>query len=261
MGALLRLEGVVAGYGQSTVLRGVDLALAAGEVTCLIGPNGAGKSTVLKTVSGLLRPREGSVWFEDTRIDGLSPKDRLRRGIVHVPQERSLFPSMSVWENVQMGAHLIRDRSVVRRRLGAVAAAFPIVGRRRHAAAGSLSGGEQKIVELARTLMLEPTLILLDEPSIGLDPKARRMVFESVRGLAANGRTVLLVEQNARSGLAAADRGAVLEGGVVCIEGTGAALLDDPEVARLYLGASASQAHHRLAAIASDTTARGGLTA
>jgi branched-chain amino acid transport system ATP-binding protein len=257
MGPLLTLEGVVAGYGQSTVLKGVDLVLSAGQVTCLIGPNGAGKSTVLKTVSGLLRPREGSVWFQDAEIDDLSPKDRLRLGIVHVPQDRSLFPAMSVWENVQMGAHLIRDRGVIRKRLEAVAATFPIVGQRRHEAAGSLSGGEQKIVELARTLMLEPTLILLDEPSIGLDPKARKMVFESVRGLAAGGRTVLLVEQNARSGLAAADRGAVLEGGVVCIEGTGAALLDDPEVARLYLGASASQAHGRLTGIVSDASARG----
>jgi branched-chain amino acid transport system ATP-binding protein len=256
MATMLRLEGVVAGYGQSTVLKGVDLVLSVGQVTCLIGPNGAGKSTVLKTISGLLRPREGSVWFEDTRIDDLSPKDRLRRGIVHVPQDRSLFPAMSVWENVQMGAHLVRDRGTVRRRLDTVAGIFPIVEQRRHAAAGSLSGGEQKIVELARTLMTEPTLILLDEPSIGLDPKARKMVFESVRGLAAGGRTVLLVEQNARSGLAAADRGAVLEAGVVCIEGTGADLLDDPEVARLYLGASASQAHVRLAAVVSDGTAR-----
>jgi branched-chain amino acid transport system ATP-binding protein len=258
-GPLLRLEGVVAGYGQSTVLKGVDLALTAGEVTCLIGPNGAGKSTVLKTVSGLLRPRQGSVWFEDTRIDDLSPKDRLRRGIVHVPQDRSLFPAMSVRENVMMGAHLLRDRSVARRRLAAVAAIFPIVQQRRHTAAGSLSGGEQKIVELARTLMLEPRLILLDEPSIGLDPRARKMVFASVRRLVANGRTVLLVEQNARSGLAAADRGAVLEGGVVCIEGTGTDLLDDPEVARLYLGAAAVPAHG-LAAIANDTTSKGGLT-
>jgi len=241
MPPLLALEGVVAGYGAGDILRGVDLTVEAGEVVCLIGPNGAGKSTVLKTVSGLLRPRLGRVLLDGEPITKLSPRERLGRAVVHVPQDRSLFPAMTVWENLLMGAYILRDRAEVRRRADRSAELFPIVAQRRHDAAGSLSGGEQKQVELARSLMLDPRLILLDEPSIGLEPRARRTVFESIAGLAADGRTVLLVEQNARSGLAVADRGAVLESGVVRLTGTGAALLTDPEVARLYLGGGTQQ--------------------
>jgi branched-chain amino acid transport system ATP-binding protein len=236
MAPLLALEGVVAGYGAGDILRGVDLTLAAGEVLCLIGPNGAGKSTVLKTVSGLLRPRAGRVLLDGEPIDRLSPRERLARALVHVPQERSLFPAMTVWENLLMGGYVLRDRAEVRRRAERSAQLFPIAARRRNDTAGSLSGGEQKQVELARSLMLDPRLILLDEPSIGLEPRARRAVFASVAQLARDGRTVLLVEQNARSGLAVADRGAVLESGTVRLTGTGAQLLADPEVARLYLG-------------------------
>ncbi|MGZ4761908.1 MAG: ABC transporter ATP-binding protein [Ilumatobacteraceae bacterium] len=239
MGALLTLDAVVAGYGQGLVLKGVDLTVDAGEVTCLIGPNGAGKSTVLKTVSGLLRPRSGTVCFDSEDISNLSTHERLLRGIVHVPQDRSLFPAMTVWDNVLMGAYIVRDNAAVRARLATVVEMFPIVERRRQAHAGSLSGGEQKIVEIARTLMLDPKLILLDEPSIGLDPKSRRLVFDTIRELTNAGRTVLLVEQNARSGLAVAHHGAILEAGVVKLEGTGLGLLDDPMVAQLYLGAAA----------------------
>jgi branched-chain amino acid transport system ATP-binding protein len=239
---ILTLSAVVAGYGAGDILKGVDLAVEAAAITCLIGPNGAGKSTVLKTVSGLLRPRGGEVCLDGEPITGLRPRDRLRRGIVHVPQERSLFPAMSVRDNVLMGGHILRDNGLARRRAAEVAEQFPIVAARRHAAAGSLSGGEQKQVELARTLMLDPRVILLDEPSIGLEPRARKAVFDAIRALAAAGRTVLLVEQNARSGLAAADRAAVLESGVVRLVGTGRELLDDPMVGRLYLGAATAAA-------------------
>jgi branched-chain amino acid transport system ATP-binding protein len=235
---ILTLSEVVAGYGAGDILKGVDLQVSEGTITCLIGPNGAGKSTVLKTISGLLLPRGGEIRLDGEPITGLRPRDRLRRGIVHVPQERSLFPAMSVWDNVLMGAHILADNALARRRAAQVAEQFPIVARRRHAAAGSLSGGEQKQVELARTLMLDPRLILLDEPSIGLEPRTRRSVFESISSLAAAGRTVLLVEQNARSGLAIAQHAAVLESGVVRLTGTGEQLLDDPEVGRLYLGAA-----------------------
>ncbi len=236
---LLQLSGVTAGYGAGLILKGVNLSVNRGEIVCLIGPNGAGKSTVLKTVSGLLRPKTGTVTFNGESIGKLSSKDRLSRGIVHVPQDRSLFPAMSVWENVVMGAFILSDQALVKQRVEQVAEMFPIVAKRRSASAGSLSGGEQKQVELARSLMLDPSLILLDEPSIGLDPKSRTSVFASIAALADDGRTVLLVEQNARSGLAVAHRAAVLEAGLVALTGTGEALLNDPEVARLYLGASA----------------------
>jgi branched-chain amino acid transport system ATP-binding protein len=238
----LVLQDVVAGYGAGDILRGVDLEVSAGTVTCLIGPNGAGKSTVLKSVSGLLRPRLGAVRYKGEDINRLSPRARLLLGIVHVPQDRSLFPAMTVWDNLLMGGYVVRDQKAVRRRISEAAEIFPICTSRAHDSAGSLSGGEQKQVELARTLVLDPGLILLDEPSIGLDPKSRSQVFTSIRNLAESGRTVLLVEQNARSGLAAADFGAVLESGVVRLVATGASLLANPEVARLYLGAGAAQA-------------------
>ena len=233
---LLHLRSVVAGYGKGDVLKGVDLSVEEGMITCLIGPNGAGKSTVLKCVSGLLAPRSGTIVLGDRSIAGLTPQAILAHGVVHVPQERSLFPSMSVWDNVLMGGFVLRDRAVVRRRIEEIAERFPIVAERRHARAGSLSGGEQKIVEIARALMLDPVLMLMDEPSTGLAPKPRQLVFRTIAELSESGRTVLLVEQNARSGLAISHRGAVMESGAVRLEGTGSGLLNDPEVARLYLG-------------------------
>jgi branched-chain amino acid transport system ATP-binding protein len=237
---ILKLTGVMAGYGAGLILKGVDLTVETGKIMCLIGPNGSGKSTVLKTISGLLYPQGGEVMFRGEDISRLSSKERLTRGVIHVPQDRSLFPGMSVWENVLMGAFILSDGGLVRSRIERVAELFPIVAERRHAAAGSLSGGEQKQVELARSLMLDPALVLLDEPSIGLDQKARKSVFASIAALAKDGRTVLLVEQNARSGLAVANQAAVLEAGRIALVGTGVGLLNDPEVARLYLGAGAS---------------------
>jgi branched-chain amino acid transport system ATP-binding protein len=239
---LLTIEGVAAGYGRTEILRGVDLQVSEGSITCLIGPNGAGKSTVLKTISGLLRPSRGSIMLRDKQIGGLSPQAILGLGVVHVPQERSLFPAMSVWDNLLMGGFIVRDRAMLVERAEEVAGRFPLVAERRHAHAGSLSGGEQKIVEIARALMLDPVLLLMDEPSTGLEPRARHAVFETIQELNASGRTVLLVEQNARSGLAIAHHGAVLEGGVVRLEGSGSDLLHDPEVARLYLGTAGATA-------------------
>lgn len=238
---LLKLSGVTAGYGAGLVLKGVDLTVEQGQIVCLIGPNGAGKSTVLKTISGLLGVKSGQVLFRDQEISGLTSRQRLGLGIVHVPQDRSLFPQMTVWENVLMGAFILNDQALIKSRIEQAVELFPIVAKRRNSAAGSLSGGEQKQVEVARSLMLDPALILLDEPSIGLDPKSRKLVFESIKSLASGGRTLLLVEQNARSGLAASNRGAVLEAGKVALIGTGEELLVDPEVARLYLGGGAKQ--------------------
>ena len=239
---LLRFEGVVAGYGRGDVLHGIDLEVAEGAVTCLVGPNGAGKSTVLRTLSGLLRPRAGRILFAGEQIDGLSPARVLARGIVHVPQERGLFPLMSVWDNVLMGGHSLRDRRLVAARAAALAERFPLIAERRGEKAGALSGGQQKLVEIARALMLEPRLVALDEPTMGLEPRSRHLVFEAVARLREEGRTVLLVEQNARAGLAAADDGAVLDGGRVALAGPGAGLLSDPRTAELYLGGVASAA-------------------
>ncbi len=233
------LEGVIAGYGFGDVLRGLDLVAEAGEITCLIGPNGAGKSTVLRAVSGLLRPRRGAILLDDRNIVGVSPRHLLELGVVHVPQERSLFPLMTVWENMLMGGFIRQGRKEVRRRAESLAERFPLIRDRSGERAGSLSGGEQKTIEIARALMLEPKVLLIDEPSIGLAPKARAEVFATLSSLSDGGWTILLVEQNARSGLAIADRGAVLDGGVVKLTGAVRDLLEDPEVGRLYLGLKA----------------------
>jgi branched-chain amino acid transport system ATP-binding protein len=239
MGALLELQGVTAGYGGGDVLRELELRVEEGAITCIVGPNGAGKSTLLRVVSGLLRPRRGQVLFRGLPISGLSPRAILRRGVVQVPQERSLFPAMTVWENVRMGGYTLRDGALVERRMKEVCRLFPVVGERRHEPAASLSGGQQKIVEFARALMLEPSLVILDEPSMGLDPKTRKTVFETIEAMNRGGRSVLLVEQNARSGLKLAHHGVVMEGGSVRLEGPGPQLLDNPEIGRLYLGATA----------------------
>jgi branched-chain amino acid transport system ATP-binding protein len=242
MKTLLHFDGVVAGYGRGDILRGFQLEVPGGAVTCLVGPNGAGKSTVLKTLSGLLKPRAGRIVFDGKNIAGLSPARVLACGIVHVPQERSLFPLMTVWDNLLLGAHSLRDRSEVRRRADAIADTFPLVHERRSDRASELSGGQQKVVEIARALMLDPALILLDEPTMGLEPKARHLIFETIARLHQEGRSVLLVEQNARAGLAAADFGAVLDGGRVAIAGRGSELLADPRLAELYLGGAAAVA-------------------
>src|SRR5882672_6067971 len=238
MDASLELRGIVAGYGQGDILRGLDLDVPAGQITCLIGPNGSGKSTVLRVISGLLTPRTGQVLLAGENVTGRSPRAMLTLGVAHVPQERSLFPAMSVWDNVLMGAYISNDHDAVARRADEIAGRFPIVARRRHDLAGSLSGGEQKTVEIARSMMLDPPVLCFDEPSIGLEPRARKMIFGALAELRRDGRTVLLVEQNARSGLAIADNGAVLDAGVVSLAAPAHELLDSPEVGRLYLGAS-----------------------
>lgn len=238
MGALLELQGLVAGYGGGDVLQGVDLTVDEGSLTCIVGPNGAGKSTLLRVVSGLLRPTRGAVRFRRESIAALSPRAILSRGIVQVPQERSLFPTMTVWENVRLGAYTVHDRALIERRLAAVGETFPIVKERRHDLAASLSGGQQKIVEFARAMMLDPSLLILDEPSMGLDPKTRTAVFNTIRSMNDAGHTLLLVEQNARSGLGIATHGVVMESGRIRLEGPGPEVLSNPEIGRLYLGAA-----------------------
>ena len=235
----MELVGVRAGYGGGDILQGLDLTVEQGSLTCIVGPNGAGKSTVLRVISGLLRPTAGTVQFRGESVGGRSPRAILGRGIVQVPQERSLFPTMSVWENVRLGAFTVHDRSLVAKRMATVCETFPIVAERRHEPAASLSGGQQKIVEFARALMLDPSLLILDEPSMGLDPKTRSLVFNTVRDMNKAGRTLLLVEQNARSGLGIATHGVVMETGRVRLQGPGLEVLNNPEIGRLYLGATA----------------------
>ena len=238
---LLRLLNLVAGYDGSDVLKGVNLDIENGSVTCIVGPNGAGKSTVLRTISGLLKPRQGEIVFEGLNIAGLSPREVLKRGIVQVPQNHSLFPDMTVRENVRLGAYLVTDRKLVNQRLAQVEELFTVVKERANDRAGNLSGGQQRQVEFARCLMLDPALILLDEPSMGLDPKTLRQVFETISLMHSTGRTILLVEQNVRTGLGLATHGVVMESGQVRLEGTNTEVLNNPEIGHLYLGGTLAQ--------------------
>ncbi len=238
---ILTIKGITAGYGGGDILKDVTFEVGDGGITCIVGPNGAGKSTLLATVSGLLRPRLGEITFEGERLNGLSPRQIVGRGVTLVPQVHSLFPQMTVAENVEMGAFTIRDRALVAERFTAVAELFPIVTQRAKERAGSLSGGQQRLVEFARSMMLDPKLIILDEPSMGLDPQTRGAVFETVSLMNAQGRTILLVEQNARAGLKLSTSGVVLENGVVRLRGTGREVLEHPEIGALYLGGSVQQ--------------------
>ncbi|MGH3498251.1 MAG: ABC transporter ATP-binding protein [Nocardioidaceae bacterium] len=240
MSALLELDEVWAGYDGSDILRGLSITVPDGSVTCIVGPNGAGKSTILRVVSGQLRSRRGSVRFAGQKLTGLTPRQILLKGIVQVAQEHSLFPDMTVRQNVLMGGFIVRDRALLDRRLAMVEELFPIVSDRAKEKAGSLSGGQQRLVEFARCLMLDPRLVVLDEPSMGLDPRTLRVVMETVRAMGDAGRTVLLVEQNVRAGLTLAGHAVVLESGRVRLEGTGKDVLANPEIAHLYLGGTST---------------------
>lgn len=233
---LLAFRDVCAGYGGADILHEVRFDVPEGSLTCVVGPNGAGKSTLLGTVSGIVRTRVGDVVFRGEPLKRASPRERLERGIVQVPQNHSLFREMTVRENVELGGFIIPDRAVVRERYERIAETIPVVAQRAKDKAGSLSGGQQRLVEFARCLMLEPVLVVLDEPSMGLDPRTRRTVFETIRSLHQGGRTILLVEQNARAGLRLATHGVVMENGRVRLQGSGRDVLGHPEIGALFLG-------------------------
>jgi len=235
---MLEIKNVTAGYlPDVNVLQGINIHVNKGELVCMIGPNGAGKSTVLRAISGILKPNQGEIIFDSKSIGGLRPDLVLRQGIAHVPQGHSSFPEMTVQENLLMGAYVLNNKTERDRRMEKVYAMFPFLKERRNEKAGNFSGGQQKILEVGRALMLEPKMILLDEPSLGLAPITAKQVFDTIKSLKNDmGMTVLMVEQNAKSGLAIADRAYVLELGVERLEGPAQTLLSDPRVAELYLG-------------------------
>ena len=232
---LLVLEEVVAGYDEVDVLRGVSLSVQPGDIVAIIGANGAGKSTLLRTVFGMVLPRAGRIRFAGSDIGGRPSVEVLRRGVGYVPQGRCNFPAMTVEENLEMGAYLRRDRQVGAD-IVALFTRFPVLADKRGAPAGTLSGGQQQILEMAMALLLHPRLLLVDEPSLGLDPRMVEVVFETILAINGEGTTILMVEQNAKKALSVSHRGFVLELGRNRFEGTGRMLLEDPDVRLHYLG-------------------------
>jgi len=232
---LLVLDEVVAGYDEVEVLQGVSLAVRMGDIVSIIGANGAGKSTLLRTVFGMVHPRAGRIRFAGTDIGGRPSMEVLKRGVGYVPQGRCNFPAMTVEENLEMGAYLRRDAGV-RADIDTLFTRFPVLAAKRGAAAGTLSGGQQQILEMAMVLLLHPRLLLVDEPSLGLDPRMVEIVFETILEINGEGTTILMVEQNANKALSVSHRGFVLELGRNRFEGTGRELLEDPEVRQHYLG-------------------------
>jgi branched-chain amino acid transport system ATP-binding protein len=232
---VLKLEGISSGYGEFTVLNGVSLEVEPGEVVALIGANGAGKTTMLRTISGFLRPKAGDIYLDGEAISGLGPHRIVRRGLVQVPEGRHLFGNLTVLENLRMGGYT-RSSEEHREAFEEVYAMFPILKERGGQIASTMSGGQQQMLAIGRALMVRPRLLMLDEPSLGLDPKTTASVFDAVRRISETGIAILIVEQNAVRTLRLADRAYVLESGEVKLEGTGEELLDDPRVRAAYLG-------------------------
>jgi branched-chain amino acid transport system ATP-binding protein/neutral amino acid transport system ATP-binding protein len=232
---LLTVAGVVAGYqAEDEILKGVDLTVDAGEIVAIIGPNGAGKSTLLKLIAGLLRPRAGRVQFGDADITGEAARRISARGLAYVPQEHNTFPSMSVRENLEIGGYL--QPAEAGRRIETLFERFPVLADKRRQPARSLSGGQRQVLAMAMALMVQPSLLMLDEPSAGLSPQAAAALFDTIRAIKRDGVAVLLVEQNALDALALADRGYILVLGRNSREGPAAALAADPDIRRIFLG-------------------------
>jgi branched-chain amino acid transport system ATP-binding protein len=236
---MLEIKNLVVNYGAIAALHGISLQARAGGIVTLIGSNGAGKTTTLKTISGLLRPQAGEIWYEGKNIAGLPPHEIVKRGLCHVPEGRMIFANLTVLENLQMGAYLVRDPLAVRRELDFVMAMFPRLQERAGQVAGTLSGGEQQMLAIGRALMGRPKFLLLDEPSLGLAPLLVKTIFEKIVEInRERGLTILLVEQNANRALEISSQGYVLETGRITVEGDSASLRQNPRVKQAYLGGS-----------------------
>jgi branched-chain amino acid transport system ATP-binding protein len=234
--AILDVEDLTVAYGAVIAVRGATFRVAKGEIVALIGANGAGKSTILNTLSGLIRPQSGTAVFDGLDLADASPSEIVRRGLVQVPEGREIFARQTVLENLELATWARRDGAATRKDIDAVLARFPILGERRALSAGTLSGGEQQMLAIARGLLARPRLLLLDEPSLGLAPQMVDEVFRAIEEIHKDGTTILLVEQNALRALAVADRAYVIETGKILLSGSGDELLHNPAVRRAYLG-------------------------
>lgn len=233
---LLEVKNLDAGYGYLQILRSVSLNIEKGEYVCIIGPNGAGKSTIMKTIAGLIPPMGGSIIFNGEDITGLSASQITKKGISFVSEEMNLFVNMSVRENLYMGAYIIKDKKIQNERLDFVFSLFPRLAERKDQLAGTMSGGERKMLAIGRGMMSDPKLLLVDEPSFGLAPQLVANVFESIDVLKNQGVTILLVEQNITKTLAVTDRGYILENGKIGLQGPSYDLVDNPHVKKVFLG-------------------------
>lgn len=233
---MLKVEDIYVYYGAIKALKGLSFHLEKGEIVTLIGANGAGKSTTLNTISGILSAREGKIYFEDEEINQTAAQDIVRKGIIQVPEGRKIFATLTVMENLEIGAYIQTDRVQIEKDIENVFKRFPRLKERRNQLGGTLSGGEQQMLAIARGLMAHPKLLLLDEPSMGLAPIMVEQIFEIIRDINDSGTSILLVEQNAQMALSIADRGYVLETGIVTMEGDAQGLLEDPKVIEAYLG-------------------------
>ena len=239
MSALLALAGVAVSYGGIRAVKGIDLEVGHGELACLIGANGAGKTTTLKGICGLLPLRGGSVHYDGVDVTGRPAFELVRKGLAMVPEGRGVFAALTIEENLAMGAYVRTDREGVRADIERVFALFPRLRERRRQTAGTLSGGEQQMLAIARAMMSRPRMLLLDEPSMGLAPLMVQKVFETILAVAREGVTILLVEQNAKLALDVSDRGYVMESGEITLVGKAADLMHDPKVRAAYLGEAA----------------------
>lgn len=233
---MFRIKNLSAGYGDVTVLKGISLEIMQGEIVSLVGANAAGKTTLLNTVSGLIKPSAGEIFFWDKRIDNMEPKDRVALGIIQIPEGRKLFPQMTVEDNLLMGAFVKNVRGNAKSNLEKVYSLYPRLKERRRQIAGSLSGGEQQMVAIGRGLMAEPKMLMLDEPSLGLAPIIVIEMIETIRKINETGTTVFLVEQNVNHALKLAERAYVIENGSIVLSGTGKELLNNEHVKKAYLG-------------------------